>query len=92
MLNVDKGAAWLDEFMPGWYNQVNMDVLDMGTCKKDVLSQLGLGGVTSFTWECKYGHNWPIDDLSNGESDTIYAALTVLWKGEIRERRKKDKV
>lgn len=91
MLNVDKGAAWLDEFMPDWYTRIDLDRLNMANDTTDILGQLGMSGVTSFQWEANHGHNYSFEysELTREEIQTVYAAMTVLWKEQILKRRRK---
>lgn len=37
---VNKGAALLDKFHPGWYREINVSKLEMSSCTSCVLGQL----------------------------------------------------
>lgn len=35
----EKGAEWLDKVVPGWFNRINVQQLDMNSCTSCVLGQ-----------------------------------------------------
>jgi hypothetical protein len=40
MKTVERGAALLDERLPGWYEKIDLDKLDLASCENCVLGQL----------------------------------------------------
>ena len=92
---VTKGAAFLDEHKPGWWQQIDLGRLDLEDCTDCVLGQifgyyddgcrdLILGDhatvVNGFT--CA-GDEEPYEDDRPGE----FPSLTAEWKRVITERR-----
>lgn len=39
-LRVTRGAAYLDELRPGWYNKINVETLTIHDCRECVVGQL----------------------------------------------------
>ncbi len=48
----EKGANLLDEKEPGWHNEIDINKLDIASCKDCVLGQLGQKYVT----DCYFSH------------------------------------
>lgn len=40
---VARGAAWLDEKYPGWFNKIDLSILDLADCTQCVLGQVYTG-------------------------------------------------
>lgn len=40
---VADGAAWLDEKYPGWFDKIDLAILDLGSCTQCVLGQVYTG-------------------------------------------------
>jgi hypothetical protein len=91
--NVEKGAAFLDERMPGWLDRVDVPNLDLGSCFRCVLGQLGgsyhderlrLG--LAYQESIELGFN--VSALDNGITEAReYASLTEEWQAYIKEAR-----
>lgn len=37
---VARGAAWLDEVMPGWERKLDLGILDIATCSRCIVGQI----------------------------------------------------
>lgn len=97
-----KGAAWMDEHCPGWVDQIDLDMLNMGCGEACILGQ---------TTKCLLGDKYEnydsfgvvmdeypdLDAVENGfdvtfqgarigEGRARYEMLTIAWKELIRER------
>jgi len=71
---VARGAALLDERLPGWADQIDIDSLKMSDDCNCVLGQLGKKQVN-------------LDAHDETERDQQWEALRDAWKGEIVARR-----
>lgn len=89
-----KGAALLDQKMPGWYQLFNLHILSMSKCSKCILGQLfsyyqpGLAciGITDREGEA-LGFSIPLDmDSYDKNTYTHYPTLTRAWKHEVVTR------
>lgn len=91
---VQRGAAVLDEHFPNWFQQVHLGNLEISSCTRCVLGQLGGGEEWSYAemidrlsgeddpddWS---GYNGFDSDFCNYGTDD----LTVAWKDLIEKRR-----
>lgn len=100
------GAAVLDQAIPGWYNHIDLDQLDMMSMTKCVFGQLGnLPEVKAYVAR-RYG-SWTASEYyqftntqnyvmaQTGELLTVYSALLGplgrgSWVNAIKERRAVD--
>lgn len=91
--NVEKGAAFLDERMPGWVDRVNVARLDLSSCVACVLGQLGgdyrhearrLGMNLDDAIQCGFN----VSEFENYRVEAqAYSALTLEWQAYIAESR-----
>lgn len=83
---VDRGARLLDQHLPGWYERINVDALQMQNSCRCILGQLHGGNYTRGRVELgivagessQYGFN---------ASQMLYERLKDLWIKEIELRR-----
>lgn len=80
-----RGAAWLDQEMPGWANRIDTETLWLGSCTQCVLGQL-YGHIdkcphTEEQWEDDNGFNLPLEEADS------WAELNDAWLHEIQKRR-----
>jgi hypothetical protein len=96
--NVARGAALLDQKIPGWEHQINVASLDIGSCNDCIIGQL-FGGYypdrLDSLFNCRvyeddycknrveHGFTWDRYDDSNVAADQ----LTQCWKHEIYKRK-----
>ncbi len=98
--NVKRGAAWLDGYRPEWYRLIDLDTLDLGSCRKCILGQL-MGEFVAATITLLEeeagpprsllfagGHEWFIEHGFYSLMQWDCDVLTSVWKNEILERRK----
>lgn len=92
---VQRGAAWLDEKIPGWEQQIDLDLLDVGSVENCILGQLGHGRVGSMAEEClcrACGHlGARLGFEAEGDHSQRYAEygrLTIAWDAVITWRRR----
>lgn len=100
-VRVERGAAWLDETRPGWWREVDLATLDLGSSCRCVLGQVfekdaALRSYNGFDYVVyKVGPHreyWPEDhgfdfDLYRyGEGADAYAALDELWISAVKAR------
>ncbi len=92
---VARGAALLDEKMPGWAEHIDLDVLSLASSCRCVLGQLHpnleapddayLDGLShlgvSTTDDSGYGFD------TSDEDDGVYERLTAAWRELIESRR-----
>lgn len=81
------GAALLDRVCPGWYADIDLDVINMGDAENCILAQV-FGG-TFYTGMGAIG--LPVSDafgygFDNSGGDTAYAVLAAAWADIISER------
>ena len=93
---VARGAALLDQAVPGWAERVNLFALDMGSTCKDVLGQLWADKAeTDDPYEEALAALFPgVDPCEHGfdigpryAETTTFPALTFEWKRVIIGRR-----
>lgn len=82
---VARGAAWLDEKVPGWERRIDLGVLDIGSCRVCMVGQLSppwhLADAGLNLWSAGFASvSWPWED--NPEVD----ALNDAWRSLIKER------
>lgn len=101
---IARGAALLDEKVPGWPDKVDLDKLDLGSCSKCMVGQLTgtdyekSGGKTYSDGIAELGLEWGTEDDTNHGFDRgynedgsyySYPDLTAAWRAYILERRAK---
>jgi hypothetical protein len=90
LLDVPAAAKGLDQLYPGWQNMVDIDRLDMFSCSRCVLGQIGLsihgGCYMPHMWVSMYGDFVQrIGRIEDGVfADNWYAEA---WVAEIKARR-----
>lgn len=90
---VERGAALLDEKLPGWEKKIDLDVLDLSSCSECVAAQIadkrGLEytrferGLKKLGVETQKSHMFGFSIYGNG----TYLRLTESWKKLIEARR-----
>lgn len=93
---VQRGAALLDEKRPGWWREIDLGRLDIGSSCNCVGGQLS-GGLCSFSVTMESldldgeeeftGHGFEADGNDHATVEADYAALTVVWRDLITARR-----
>lgn len=91
---VERGAAWLDENVPGWANLIDTEDFDIGECERCIAGQLlatcSLGAVTSHCLG-RYPESLGMDlhtfGMKDDERDRVWHELQVAWEYEIARRR-----
>jgi hypothetical protein len=89
---VRRGAALLDERVPGWMERINLERLRLEDCRACVLGQLygGFGaGLRALDL------HWPDPETlgfckAGRPTDSNYLRLTAAWRALISERRASD--
>ena len=100
---VARGAALLDEKLPGWVHRIDLDKLDLGSPCRCVLGQTWdepsgtRAGETPFHLHVERLGLWPDDgDVAHGfnaggedwfEGEDEYVTLTAAWRALILARR-----
>jgi hypothetical protein len=86
----ERGAALLDETLPGWWQGIDLDRLDIESECDCIAGQVGgdyLAGTEKLlglrTWEADVAHGFGADDEDKDE----YHALTLAWRALILKRR-----
>ncbi len=98
-----RGADLLDDWIPGWYNRVNLDALDISDCDNCVLGQLygnfslaliktGLAETILFGFATPFGG---LDDLTDVDEmgrvmTEAFMPLTQAWREQIIARQYRD--
>ena len=85
---VARGAALLDERIPGWDQRIDLDTLDIDSCQNCVLSQLFGSPQNAFDFNPYYGFD--IEDYNpRSRLSSIRRAqrLTAQWRRVIGARR-----
>ena len=85
---VASGAALLDERMPGWHQRIDLDTLDIDSCKNCVLGQIY--GSPQMEVSFDPGLGFDIDDADYrfaSSSRQRVKRLTVAWRELIESRR-----
>ena len=92
---VRAGALLLDKEKPGWWEEVDVDQLDMGGVRNCVLGQLqgdyatGIDklGISSFAEASRLGFYISIrENCSWAKRRGLYKVLTKAWTKEIADR------
>lgn len=87
---VANGAALLDEHHPGWYDSINLDILDVSCCDRCICGQLAFKGFFAEAWGVM--ENAPGEETGIiGDSPQDYDKLTVEWTRVIRQKREDAK-
>ena len=98
---VAKGAALLDAEQPGWADRIDLDELELESCRHCVLGQLFSGGCPDpeACLGCEDGFEHVTNsrpeldfpalgfDKSRTDGDGAYSELTAEWRRLISERR-----
>jgi hypothetical protein len=74
-------ARWLDQKVPGWEHRINLDTLDIKSCRNCVLGQLFGSYEQALQTLLKEAFSSYVGDAF------IDSGSTVLWRTEIRDRR-----
>lgn len=99
-----RGAAFLDEHVPGWADRIDLAALDLDSCTKCVLGQLFDGSYVhavnaldlGFEAQCAHGFDlWsgaPLDEDYGNTAVTPedWNDLRNQWIDEVRQRRGRD--
>jgi len=96
---VTKGAAWLDQNAPGWYDKADINTLDMSVCDTCILGAV-FGAKSSFTlnadmtFAVEHGFSlWLAHNQDNRkENERKYRLLAATWIREILRRRAADRM
>lgn len=81
---VAQGAALLDQARPGWFNEINIEELNMATGDKCILGQLyGTYFYGMDVLDICWGHNFGFNVHNRGS----YTELQENWLKEIEKRR-----
>lgn len=100
-LAVAKGAQFLDEKLPGWHKQLDLETLELASCENCVCGQLGrsLGfgyllqktGVHMEDYPEEYGFDIPyVEDPRLYSDYELYRLLDAEWHKAITTRLKLD--
>lgn len=83
-----RGAAWLDERVPGWADHINLDNFTIASCQKCVLGQL-FGNYVDGVSELRIvGQQiWLGFGLDGTRSPSHCGELDEAWRREISGRR-----
>lgn len=91
---VARGAAILDQRIPGWVDKVSLDNLQISSCRSCVLGQLGGNEEGSYSEMLDYltdaddDSEWPeINGFDTDYDEYSYEDLTASWKALIEQRR-----
>jgi hypothetical protein len=90
---INRGRAWLDEYVPDWRNVIALDALDIAHCQRCVLGQV-LGSYNSVKVEALQGpveawsfDNWAADhgfmlfeDDRTGDMQAKCNMLSQMWR------------
>lgn len=103
---VRRGAALLDERLPGWADRIDLDRLNMRHCGRCVLGQLHSDFFkgTEAIWPNPDSNSWEAEDrqwdeavhhgfawpLNEPDEDAGYHTLRDLWAAEIQARQAGD--
>lgn len=92
MDSVERGAALLDEKVPGWEAKIDLDTLDLYVPCKCVLGQLFGRGDSAYTHGLHmlnlFGFKEEIAHGFEARSTGTYTSLTTRWRRVIRRRLK----
>lgn len=86
---VERGAAWLDENVPGWWERIDLETLDLERCDLCVSGQLALGPIFVEEREGVVGirTSYPAHLGMDSWSGTDFPELQRAWEEEILRRR-----
>jgi len=78
---VARGAAWLDENHAGWWMEIDLARLDLGSLDNCVIGQLGIVEAVPGGYDPELGFDlYPPIDFG------LYPALTATWRKVIEAR------
>jgi hypothetical protein len=92
---VARGAALLDEYVPAWFNKVDLDRLDIGNCTNCILGQVfgsyqvgfntlaELAPEKEFLWEGDEAFGF--SETAGSDADEL-SSLNRAWRVEIEKR------
>jgi hypothetical protein len=88
---VERGAALLDERRPGWWDEVDVEALDLDLCSRCPLGQLW-GDFESGAYRLFRGGFHEVADMAGHHGfdavcDNHFPILTDLWRAAIERRR-----
>ena len=85
--NVQRGIAYLNDNVPGWFNRIDLDILDLNSCSKCIKGQLDLPDST-FNTSLGFYIGWHQEDypMDESEIDENVFLLQNLWRTEIENR------
>lgn len=72
---VERGAKWLDENAPGWFNLIDIQVLDIANVGCCVLGQVFIYDLVTNSFNIDFGRDYA--DLSNANG--FKYGMKVLW-------------
>jgi hypothetical protein len=93
--NVERGAEFLDEKLPGWEEKINLRTLDLGSTCKCVVGQLYKEGPRD---HAAYDRGLDVLGIPDGMTARLgfntwgrqtFTRLTESWKDLIRQRRRR---
>lgn len=86
---VKLGTEWLDSNRPGWYEKIDINLLQMNSCKSCIFGQLD--GDYLYAMDLikkKPLSNWATDRGFCPDTMTQAEQLTILWKDVIVNKKK----
>ncbi|MEV4575901.1 hypothetical protein AB0K16_21915 [Nonomuraea jabiensis] len=90
---VAAGAALLDKKTPGWYQDIDLGILDLYSTDDCILGQVfgdysGGAAFLGLDIPGQYAHGFDVPHSDAGEIANLeqWVALTACWKAEIRQR------
>lgn len=91
-----KGAALLDEEIPGWADRIDLPTLDLGSCTRCVLGQLFSSGRSG--WEAPYAlglHHLSLSvreavghGFTTNSAEVTWPQLGEAWADEVLRRQR----
>lgn len=83
-----RGAAWLDERVPGWAERINPDWFTIASCTKCVLGQLfGHYGIGLVKLDLMKDSDWLGFSINEACGPAYCGQLDEAWRREISGRR-----
>jgi hypothetical protein len=92
---VARGAALLDETVPGWDQRIDLDLLDVDCCERCILGQLFASQATAWPVSRGFGagtvalgiDDTEIEELGFDDTSMTVAEVTAEWRRVITGRR-----
>ena len=92
---VARGAALLDEKIPGWDSRIDLDVLDIDSCAQCILGQVFAAESSYYPVARGFGagidelglDDSVIEDLGFDDTDGLITQVSAEWRRVITERR-----